>query len=171
VVCLWTNVYAKWTGSRRDFAKRIRWLRMIFCDGDQTEMRTLYGLALLSIALFLFVAPARATSTSADVGFGQLFYNDNIVRTVVTPVATPNQGTDNFYKVKNGATGQLGIAGVAPGAIDYHGGHWKVFIVTFNSGVTPFLLKSQAEVLSAQTAGSVTVTRNGSADFLCPVQP
>ncbi len=134
-------------------------------------MRTLCGLALLSFALFVFVVPAHASATSANVGFGQLFYNDNIVRTVVTPVAIPNQGTDNFYKVTNGATGQLGIAGVAPGSSDYHGGHWKVFTVTFNSEVTPFLLKSQAEVLSAQTAGSVTVTRNGGADFLCPVQP
>jgi hypothetical protein len=134
-------------------------------------MRTLYGLALISATLFIFAIPAHATSTSADVGFGHLFYNDNIVGTVVTPVAIPNQGTDNFYKVTNGATGQLGIAGVAPGADGYHGGHWKVFTVTFNSGVTPFLLKSQAEVLSAQTAGSVTVTRIGAADFLCPVQP
>ncbi len=134
-------------------------------------MRTLYGLALLSFALFVFVVPAHASATSANVGFGQLFYNDNIVRTVVTPVTIPSQGTDNFYKVANGATGQLGIAGVAPGSSDYHGGHWKVFTVAFNSEVTPFLLKSQAEVLSAQTAGSVTVTRNGGADFLCPVQP
>jgi hypothetical protein len=134
-------------------------------------MRTLYGLALLSVALFVFVVPTHATSTSADVGFGQLFFNDSIVRTVVTPVAIPNQGTDNFYKVTNGATGQLGIAGVAPGSSDYHGGHWRVFTVSFNSGVTPFLLKSAAEVLAAQAASSVTVTRAGAADFLCPVQP
>ena len=134
-------------------------------------MKTLYAIGLLSIALYVIVVPAHATSTSAEVGFGNLFYNDNIVGTVVTPVAIPNQGTDNFYKVANGATGQLGIASVAPGADGYHGGHWKVFTVTFNEGVTPFLLKSQAEVLAAQAAGSVTVTRVGAADFLCPVQP
>jgi hypothetical protein len=134
-------------------------------------MRMIFGLALLSVSLFVFTIPAHATSTSAQVGFGHLFYNDNIVRTVVTPVAIPNDGTDNFYKVTNGATGQLGIAGVAPGADGYHGGHWKVFIVTFNSGVTPFLLKSQTEVLTAQSANQVTVTRTGNADFLCPVQP
>ncbi len=135
------------------------------------RMRTILGLALLSATLFMFAIPAHATSSSAEVGFGHLFYNDNIVRTVVTPVAIPNDGTDNFYKVTNGATGQLGIASVAPGAEGYHGGHWKVFIVTFNPGVTPFLLKSQAEVLTAQSANQVTVTRNGPADFLCPVQP
>jgi hypothetical protein len=134
-------------------------------------MKILYAVALLSATLFVLMIPAHATSTSAEVGFGHLFYNDNIVRTVVTPVSTPNQGTDNFYKVTNGATGQLGIAGVAPGADGYNGGHWKVFTVAFNQGVTPFLLKSQAEVLAAQTAGTVTVTRVGAADFLCPVQP
>jgi hypothetical protein len=134
-------------------------------------MRIVYGFILLLAALFVFSIPAHATSTSAEVGFGHLFYNDNIVRTVVTPVTIPNEGTDNFYKVTNGATGQLGITGVAPGADGYHGGHWKVFVVTFNTGVTPFLLKSQAEVLTAQSANQVTVTRNGPADFLCPVQP
>lgn len=134
-------------------------------------MKILYVIAMLAVALFVATVPAHATSTSAEVGFGHLFYNDNVVRTVVTPVSIPNEGTDNFYKVTNGATGQLGIAGVAPGAAGYHGGHWAVHTVTFSPGVTPFLLKSQAEVLAAQTAGSVTVTRVGAADFLCPVQP
>lgn len=134
-------------------------------------MKTLYAVAVISVALYLVVVPAHATSSSANVGFGNLFYNDSIVRTVVPPAAFPNEGIDNFYKVTNGASGQLGIASVAPGADGYHGGHWKVFTVTFNSEVKPFLLKSEAEVLTAQKAGSVTVTRTGTADFLCPVQP
>ena len=121
----------------------------------------------LVIALVLSVTSAFA----ATPGFGNLYYNGNIVRTVVPPAAFPNEGLDNFYKVTNGPAGQLGIASVAPGADGYHGGHWKVFSVTFNEGATPFLLKSQAEVLAAQAAGSVTVTRVGAADFLCPVQP
>ncbi len=75
-------------------------------------MKTFYALGLLSIALYAVVVPAHATSTSAAVGFGHLFYNDNIVRAVVTPVAIPNQGT-----------GQIRIAGVAPGGDGYHGGH------------------------------------------------
>jgi len=60
---------------------------------------------------------------------------------------------------------------VAPGSSDYHGGHWKVFTVTFNSEIIPVLLTSEQAVLSAQSAGMVTVTRNATADFLCPVQP
>ena len=121
----------------------------------------------LVIALVLPVTPALA----ATPGFGNLYYNGTIVRTVVPPAAFPNEGRDNFYKVTNGATGQLGIVAVAPGSSDYHGGHWKVFAVNFNSGVTPVLLTSEQAVLSAQNAGMVTVTRSAAADFLCPVQP
>jgi len=121
----------------------------------------------LAIALVLPVTSAFA----ATPGFSNLYYNGTIVRTVVPPAAFPNEGQDNFYKMTNGATGQLGIAAVAPGSSDYHGGHWKVFAVTFGSGVTPVLLTSEQAVLSAQNAGMVTVTRNAAADFLCPVQP
>ena len=121
----------------------------------------------LAIALVLPVTQAFA----ATPGFDSLYYNGTIVRTVVPPAAFPNEGRDNFYKVTNGATGQLGIVAVAPGSSDYHGGHWKVFAVNFNSGVTPVLLTSEQAVLSAQNAGMVTVTRSAAADFLCPVQP
>src|SRR5256885_17165592 len=100
----------------------------------------------LAIALVLPVTSAFA----ATPGFGNLYYNGTIVRTVAPPAAFPNAGRDNFYQVTNGATRQLGIASVAPGSSDYHGGHWKVFTVTFNSEITPVLLTSEPEVLSAQ---------------------
>ena len=121
----------------------------------------------LVIALVLPVTSAFA----ATPGFGHLYFNGTIVRTVVPPAAFPNEGLDNFYKVTNGATGQLGIVAVAPGSPGYNGGHWKVFTVTFNLENTPALLTSEQAVLSAQNAGMVTVTRNAAADFLCPVQP
>ena len=134
-------------------------------------MKAIFGLALVAVALFVFVGPASATSTSANVGFGHLYYNDNIVRTVVPPAAFPNEGRDNFYKITNGAAGQLGVAAVAPGSADYHGGEWKIFHTTFKPGVTPVLLKSEAEVLAAQAQGSVSVTRVSIEDFRCPIQP
>ncbi len=129
--------------------------------------------SLIPVFIIAAVALALPVSTvfAATPGFGNLYYNGTIVRTVVPPAAFPNAGIDNFYKVTNGAAGQLGIASVAPGADGYHGGHWKVFIVTFNPEATPILLTSQSAVLAAQSAGTVTVTRNASADFLCPVQP
>ena len=125
--------------------------------------------SLFVLATFVLALPIGSVF-AAIPGFGNLYYNGSIVRTVVPPAAFPNTGLDNFYEVHGGAAGQLGIASVAPGADGYHGGHWKVFIVAFNQGATPVLLTSQAGVFAAQSAGTVTVTRNASADFLCPVQ-
>src|SRR5712664_1786622 len=126
--------------------------------------------SLLVVATFVLALPVGSVF-AATPGFGNLYFNGTIVRTVVPPAAFPNAGLDNFYKVTNGATGQLGIASVAPGSLDYHGGHWKVFTVTFNIGETPVLLTSEQAVLSAENTGMVAVTRNSAADFLCPIQP
>jgi hypothetical protein len=105
----------------------------------------------------------------ASTGKGNLFHDGTVVGTVVVPVAIPGQGTDLFFAVTDGAAGQLGIAGVAPGDAPYHGGAWQVFSVTFGAGVTPYLLTSDEAVMAAQQAGDVTVTRAAAADFRCPV--
>ena len=98
------------------------------------------------------------------------YYEDEIVRTVVPPARSPQAGTDNFYGFPSGAAeGQLGVVGVAPGDADYHGGHWKFHAVTWN--VTPYLLTSEDAVLAAAIAGDVTITRDPSMDFKCPIQP
>ena len=133
-------------------------------------LKKLSIVSLFVVATFVLAVPIGSVF-AATPGFGNLYYNGTVVRTVVPPAEFPNTGIDNFYKVTNGAAGQLGIASVAPGADGYHGGHWKVFLVTFNQDATPALLTSEAAVLAAQNAGTVIVTRNASADFLCPVQP
>jgi hypothetical protein len=98
------------------------------------------------------------------------FYNDTMVRTVVPPAAFPRAGTDNFYGFPNGAAeGQKGVVAVVPGAPDYNGGAWRFFAVTWN--VTPYLLTSETAVLDAETAGDVTITRDPTMDFRCPIQP
>lgn len=126
---------------------------------------------LIAVATFsAMLAVPVGSSFAAKPGFGNLYYNDTIVRTVVPPSSFPNEGTDNFYKVTDGAEGQLGIAAVAPGDTNYHGGHWKVFKVTFNGGVTPYLLTSEAAAQEAEVAGDVTIVRVAAEDFLCPVQ-
>jgi hypothetical protein len=122
--------------------------------------------ATITAALGLLASmPAVAT-----VSRGHLFHDGSVVGTVVTPSPIPaGSGTDPFYNVTNGVADQLGIAGVAPGDGPYHGGSWQVYLVTFNSGVTPYLLTSGEAVAAAQAAGDVTVTRAGDADFRCPV--
>ena len=128
-------------------------------------MRTALALALV-IGMVVVAGSAQASASTAR---GKLFHDGAVVGTVVVPVATPGQGSDPFYMVTNGAEGQLGIAGVAPEDGPYHGGDWEVFTVTFNDGVTPWLLTSDDAVFSAQQTGDVTVTRNAPADFRCPV--
>src|SRR2546422_4605506 len=91
--------------------------------------------SVLVLAPFVLALPIGSVF-AATAGFGNLYYNGSVVRTVVPPAAFPSTGIDNFYEVHGGAAGQLGIASVAPGAGGYHGGHWKVFIVTFNQNTT-----------------------------------
>ncbi len=134
-------------------------------------MKTRLNRQIVTIALLSSMLAVPVVSVfAAQAGFGQLYYNGTIVRTVVPPAAFPNQGIDNFYKVTNGVSGQLGVASVAPGNTNYHGGHWKVFLVSFNSGLSGYLLTSESAVLAAQAKGDITVTRVAAQDFLCPIQ-
>jgi len=115
-------------------------------------------------------ALAAAVPAMATVGTGSLFHDGAVVGTVVVSAPIPaGSGIDPFYKVTNGASGQLGIAGVAPGDGPYHGGDWQVWLVTFRDGVTPYLLTSDDAVFAARSAGDVTVTRAAAADFRCPI--
>ncbi len=92
------------------------------------------GPAAALVLLYVSAAPALASS---EVGHGSLFLNGGVVGTVVPPAQLPaGTGQDPFYKVTNGASGQLGIAGVGPGdAGAFHGGAWQVWTVTFHAGV------------------------------------
>jgi hypothetical protein len=127
---------------------------------------------ILALALLAASAPAYADRPAFVFPAGCCFYQDTMVRTVVPPATTPNEGRDNFYAFpSSAAAGQKGVVAVAPGDRDYHGGHWKFFAVTFNAGVTPYLLTSEEAVLAAESAGDVTVTRVPASDFRCPIQP
>src|SRR5437762_5464416 len=101
-------------------------------------MRLALATAAVAVAGLLAALPAGAQTAK-----GQLFHDGSIVGTVVAPAPiSAGTGTDPFFKVTNGAGGQLGIAGVAPGDGPYHGGSWQVYAVTFNSDVKPYLLTS-----------------------------
>jgi len=119
--------------------------------------------------MFLVLSLTASWGVAAKPGFGVLFYNGGVVRTVVPPAAMPKQGTDNLYVVGGGVAAQLPVAAVAPGDRDYHGGKWAFHSVSWN--VMPYLLTSEAEVLGAETAGHVVVTRLPERDFKCPIQP
>ena len=120
--------------------------------------------AVCGIALAIFVV-AVAPALTASVGFGELYYEGEIVRTVVPPAASPKPGIDNLYAVPD----QQAVIGVAPGDKDYHGGRWAFHSVSWN--VAPYLLTSEQAVLDAQAAGDIDIDRVEENDFKCPVQP
>src|SRR6266508_3895363 len=109
-------------------------------------------IALAAVAAVM----AGAGPAGATTGKGSLFLDGRVVRTTVNPASLPNGGTDPFFVVTNGVSGQLGIAGTGPGQHEYTGGDWAVSRVTFNSGVTPYLLTSDEAVMDALAAGDVT---------------
>ena len=119
----------------------------------------------------LSAAPSQAASSRARGEFGHLFLDGAVVRTLGTPAALPNGGSDLIYAFSSGAAGQLAVTAVGPGTGDFHGGAWAVHVVTWTAGVTPYLITSDEAVDAAVAAGDVTVTRNEAADFRCPVLP
>jgi len=125
------------------------------------------GPILFSLALIATILPSSASA--APPPRGRLYLDGEIVRTIALPASVPHGGLDPLYQVTNGTSEQLGIAGVGPGDPDFHGGLWAVYTVTFNRGVTPYLLTSDEDVMAAEAAGDVTVTRQPSLDNRCPV--
>ena len=125
------------------------------------------GSILFSLALLAAILPSSVSAGPPPRGM--LYLDGDIVRTIALPASIPNGGRDPIYAVTNGTADQLNIAGVGPGDPGYHGGAWAVYTVTFNQGVTPYLLTSDEDVMAAEAAGDVTVTRQPSMDNRCPV--
>ncbi len=126
-------------------------------------------IAAMTIAMST-IGPAFAARATVFPS-GCCFYEDTVVRTVVNSGAIPHEGRDPFYAFPgSAASGQMPVVAVAPGDKDYHGGQWKFFAVTFNGGVTPYLLTSAQAIIDAEDAGDVTITRVPENDFRCPIQ-
>jgi len=126
-------------------------------------MKRIVLIAASLLALMAVVASAQ------EAGFGNLYYDGSVVRTVVPPASMPNAGIENLYAIPDGAPGQLAVVATAPGAPGYRGGKWAFHLVAWNT--TPYLLTSESAVLAAEGTGDVTITRIPGNDFKCPVQP
>ena len=128
-------------------------------------MRRVLVLVFAMGMLVAMAAPALAERPGFVFPDGCCYYEGSVVRTVIPPAANPNIGVDNFYAVP----GQKAVVAVAPGDTDYHGGKWAFHAVAFTGD--PILLTSAADVLAAEQAGDVTITRIAANDFKCPIQP
>ena len=132
-----------------------------------TKFSARIGSILLLAAALIALLPGAASA--ARPPRAMLYLDGETVRTIALPAAIPHGGRDPIYVVTNGTSEQLGIASVGPGYPGYHGGQWAVYTVTFNEGVTPYLLTSDEDVQAAEDAGDVTVTRQPEMDNRCPV--
>ncbi len=124
----------------------------------------------ITIIAFLVIGLTTSGLALAKVGFGELYYDGDVVRTVVPPAAAPMMGRDNIYPIMGGVEGQRPVAAVGPGDRDYHGGQWAVYVAMWTVGIEPYLLTSEEEVLDAYMAGYISITRMMDADFKCPIQ-
>ncbi len=109
------------------------------------------GLVLTSLLVIASAAPAFAGKPAT----GTLWLDGQLVRTIVPPAASPQEGRDALYIFPGEEQGA--VAAVGPGDKGYHGGKWAVREVTFNTD--PTLLTSEADILAAAAAGDVTIER------------
>lgn len=125
---------------------------------------------MVVLIILALLALAAGPAFAAPRVFGELYYDDQILRTFVTPANLPHGGIDPLYTFpEGGAEGQLSVSAVGPGDADYHGGRWAVYEVIWNT--EPYLLTNDGAVLAAEAAGDVTITRTPEADNRCPVLP
>jgi len=125
---------------------------------------------VLSVLVGGFSALQVAPAGAAEPIKTTIWYQNQMVRTLLAPSAMPKEGTDPFYMVP----GVGGVAAVAPGAAGYHGGRWKVYVASGVDAADILAyggLNSAAEVVQAAADGAITLTRRADLDFLCPIQP
>jgi hypothetical protein len=132
------------------------------------------SIKLVSIALLAaFIILQTGAVLAKPQRTSQLYYNDTVVRTLV-PSGKPlkNPGIDPLYAFPNDEVDgmpQYSVTRYAPGDKEYKGGHWAVWIVTWNT--EPYLITSYSGIQTAIADGDIDVTRNEAADVLCPVLP
>ena len=134
-----------------------------------TKLKARFTTSLLLALAVLFVASPALTQAAPPAG--RLYLDGRIVRTHVVPARLPNGGVDPLYMFTNGVSDQVSVIRYGPGSPNYQGGAWAVNLVTFNSGVTSYLITSADEVDAAEAAGDITVTRMPNLDNRCPVNP
>ncbi|MBA3780170.1 MAG: hypothetical protein H0X16_12915 [Chloroflexi bacterium] len=125
-------------------------------------MRPILASSVLAGALLVSLAGGAVAGQAVKT---TIWLDGVQVRTILPPAASPQEGTDPFYMVP----GTGGVAAVGPGSLGYHGGHWQVFLVSWN--VAQYPLTSASAIAAAETARDISITRAADLDFLCPIQP
>ena len=105
---------------------------------------------------------------------GYLYYQDEVVRTFVpNGKLLQKEGTDPLYAFPPDGdyTGQFSVIEYAPGDKEYTGGHWAVWVVTWDDPDAAYLITNTDDLWAAVLAGDLTIARHTELDVLCPVLP
>ena len=124
-------------------------------------MRRLLASGTLAMVLLISIAGGALAGQPVKT---TIWLDGVQVRTILPPAVSPQDGTDPFYMVP----GTGGVAAVGPGSAGYHGGHWQVYLVSWN--VASYPLTSVGAISTAESAGDISITRAAGLDFLCPIQ-
>jgi hypothetical protein len=124
-------------------------------------MKKIIGSSLVIVGILL-----ATVVMAAQPGRGQVWLDGQLANVIAPPAhVAAGSGTDPLYQVPN----QMAVAAYGPGHPAYRGGRWAVYMVAWNDGHSPHELHSYQDVMDAQNAGEITVTRNPGADNLCPI--
>jgi hypothetical protein len=114
-------------------------------------------------------APAKAVAKIAKKAVTPGFYRGRSIGYFdFGPIKLePGNKLAPIWAVTNGVGGQHNIVDTVPGRNDYSP-LWQLNMVTFKSGVTPYLLKSKADVDAAVSKGDATIQQTSTV-VNCPV--
>jgi hypothetical protein len=121
------------------------------------------------LAIAVCVAPAASAANVAKKAVTPGFYRGKTIGYFdYGPIKLkPGNKLAPIWAVTNGVPAQHNIIDTVPGQSDYSP-LWQLNMVTFASGVTPYLLKSKADVDAAVQKGDATITKTSTV-VNCPV--
>jgi hypothetical protein len=124
--------------------------------------------AIVALSAFAATAEAARTNVAKKAVTSGFYRGQTIGYFDFGPIKLkPGNKVAPLWTVTNPAAGQHNVVDTVPGRADYSP-LWQINMVTFKSGVTPYLLKSKADVDAAVAKGDVTVTATTTV-VNCPV--
>jgi hypothetical protein len=139
----------------------------------QAHPDTLTGSAKLPIVFCWYKGlPALYIRTDASEPGAAASQQVNLVPQLANAINAPNGAVDDIYQLTNFTQGNVIPSAPIPAGPNNTDPHysplWQVTLVTWNSGITPYLLKSEEAILAARDAGKLTLQKT-SIVVNCPV--
>jgi hypothetical protein len=126
------------------------------------------GFTILVISVTLVSAMSIPPVFAKGPPGGTIYADDMAYRTVGTPTNLPhpdNAPFDIIYTFPG--TSLAAVSESKPGDMDFNGGRWHVYEVTFDT-ISPTQFTNDYDILQAESSGQVTITSTN-VYFECPL--